>query len=100
MKNFAILRKDRTILVHTPKPYIVDSYKRATNKELEDVRYELDEHTKFLYNCLKMLGISRKEAIKKRYTLNIHTGDELQHIADHKDNISYEMRMVIFNHKW
>jgi hypothetical protein len=102
MKKFAILRNDRTILVHTPKPYVVDAYKDSDmfKEELEDIRSELDEHTKFLYNCLRLLGIRRTEAIRENYTLNIDTGEKLLSMAQHKGNISHEMRMVILNHKW
>jgi hypothetical protein len=100
MKKFAIIRKDRTILVKTPVPYVVDAFKDSSDANIQDVRYGLDEHTKFLYNCLKMLGISRKEAILKGYTLNIFTGEALNDIAYKNPKISSEMRTVIFNHKW
>jgi hypothetical protein len=102
-KEFAILRKDRTILVKTPIPYVVNVYKDPEMVSLDrlmEIKYELEEHTKFLYNCLKMLGISKAMAIKHKYTLNHQTGDALSSIASHNPKISHEMRMVIFRHEW
>lgn len=100
MKKFAILRKDKTILVKTPVPYVVDSYKDSEKDVLDHVRHGLDEDTRFLYDCLKVLGISRKEAILKGYTLNLDTGEKLLSVAQHKECISHKMRMVVFNHEW
>jgi len=100
MKKFAILRKDRTILVKTPIPYVVDAYKDSEQDVLEHTRYELDEHTKFLYNCLKMLGISKSEAQRLHYTLNQNTGDRLYTIAINHPHISHEMRQVLGKYNW
>ena len=100
MKKFAIIRKDKTILVKTPRTYVVDSYKNSESDKLENVRHHLDEHTRFLYNCLKVLGVSRKEAILKDYTLDIDTGEKLLCIAQHNESVSHEMKMTIFNHDW
>jgi hypothetical protein len=100
MKKFAIIRKDKTILVKTPRTYVVDSYKNSESDELETVRHRLDEHTRFLYNCLKVLGVSRKEAILKDYTLDTDTGEKLLCVAQHKESVSHEMKMTIFNHDW
>jgi hypothetical protein len=105
MKRFAILRKDRTILVKTPKPYTVTAYQDLTDayptlESMRDIEHDLNEHTKFLYNCLKMLGISKSMAVRQRYTLNTDTGDRLSHMALHDERISHEMRMVIRNHNW
>lgn len=100
MKNFAVIRKDRTILIKTPIPYIVDAYKNTNDVHLKEVCHSLDESTKFLYNVLKLLGISKKTAIAKKYTLNIHTGDELNNIAFYNSAISHKMFTVISTYPW
>jgi ABC-type dipeptide/oligopeptide/nickel transport system ATPase component len=102
-KKFAILRKDRTILVKTPVPYVIDVYKdfyEYSKEDLEQFRHRMNENTKFLYNCLKMLGISKKEAISKDYSLNLSTGEKLRDISIVNKNISLEMSRLIINHKW
>ena len=53
----------------------------------------------FLYDVLRVLGISKEEARRMDYTFNRRTGEELSAIARHQ-NISHEMRMLIINHKW
>lgn len=101
MKKFAILRKDKTILVKTPIPYVVTAYQNNCDDEwIEDIRYCLDEDTKFLYNCLKVLGISKAVAKREEYTLNKATGDKLRSIALNNKGISYEIRQLILNHNW
>ena len=100
MKKFARLRKDKTILVKTPIPYVVDAYKDSEKDVLEQVRHQLDEDTRFLYDCLKVLRISKQEAIHRDYTLDTDTGEKLLGIAQHKECVSHEMHMAIFNHEW
>lgn len=100
MKKFAVLRKDKTILVKTPIPYVVHAYKDSKKDVLEHTTHELNEHTRFLYNCLKMLGISKSEAQRLDYSLNQDTGNRLYTIAINNPQISCEMCLVLGKHKW
>ncbi|HLO91532.1 MAG TPA: hypothetical protein VK172_10250 [Lentimicrobium sp.] len=105
MKKFAILRKNGTILVKTPKPYVVTTFKSHAKREeskgfLENMEHILSEDCKFLYDCLRVLKISKKEAIEKEYTLNLATGEALSDIARHRDDISHTIKMTIIGYKW
>ena len=100
MKKFAVIQKDRTILVKTPNPYIVDTYRDADDEELDDVRYRLNESVKFLNDCLRVLGISKKEAREKNYTLNMSTGDEFRRLMVHSHSISIEVWKMITQYDW
>jgi hypothetical protein len=101
-KKYAQLRRDRTIRVYTPRPYTVDAYKDSdlSLDEMKDIEHQLKEHTKFLYDCLKLLHISEATAKHRGYTLNIETGEKLFALCYKHHYISNEMKMVILNHKW
>jgi hypothetical protein len=99
MKRYAILRKDKTILVKTPVPYVVTAYVDADREKLENVRFRLNESVRFLNDCLRVLKISRKEAIAKEYTLNIATGDALSILANLK-KVSYPVWKMIREYEW
>ena len=100
MKNFAVIQKDKTILVKTPVPYIVDTYKDVNPVILEDTRYKLSESVKFLNDCLRVLGISKAEAREKNYTLNMRTGDEFRRLMVHSDSISLPVWKMITQYDW
>lgn len=94
--------KSGVVNVKTPKSYKPNGYR--WNELDEDVRndilYKLDGRVKFLYNCLAVLGISKKEAIEKELTLNQRTGYSLLTSARGLDHVSHEMYMVIKNYNW
>ena len=100
MKNFAIIQKDKTILVKTPIQYFTDSYKDEDSEELKDIRNEFEGNVKFLNNCLKVLNISKTEAKKQDYTLNKFTGERLSNIAFSNQLISCEFFKLINNYDW
>ena len=95
MKKFAIIQKDKTILVKTPIPYFTDSYQNEDSEELKEIRNGFEEDVKFLNNCLKVLNISKAEAQKQDYTLNKHTGERLGNIAFENQLISCEFFKLI-----
>ncbi len=84
--------KNGHIKVLTPIPYIVGCLP-------DESIYRLEQNVQFLYDCFKLLGISKKNAIKNSFTLNLMTGDKLMSLAREK-NISHEMIMTIKNHNW
>lgn len=95
------LLKNGDIKVNTPVPYIIDSYRDADITKRADIMYDLKQNVRFLRDCLRLLGISNKEAREKEYTLNIMTGDKLMGIATHNKNISNEFYKCCFiDHKW
>ena len=100
MKKFAIIQKDKTILVKTPIPYFTDSYQDKDPEKLKDIRNEFEEDVKFLNNCLKVLNISKAEAQKQDYTLNKHTGERLGIIAFSNQLISCEFFKLINDYNW
>ncbi len=100
MKKFAVIRKDRTIKVYTPIPYIVTAYKNSSQKELDEVQYHLENSVKFLYDCMKVLGITKKCAIEKQYTLNLYTGSEFRHLILENNTISHELKKIIIQYDW
>ena len=100
MKHYAVIQPDKSILVKTPNPYIVDTYKDESQEVLENVRYGLSNATKFLYDCLRMLRITKKQAQERNFTLNIFTGMALRDIALRSDFLSHEMKMTITNYDW
>jgi hypothetical protein len=92
--------KGNTLVVNTPIPYeVIRQYPHEKDVDAENKAYELDQSCKVLYDVLKMLGISKKEAISKNYTLNTSTGLELVRIAADKE-ISHEMYMFIRKYDW
>lgn len=99
MRNYVKIQKDKTILVKTPIPYEITAYGDRANSLIVAVADNINDECIFLYDCLRLLGISKKEAIKNDYTLNSDTGEKLIRIASEK-NISPELRKVIINHKW
>lgn len=100
-KKYIKIRKNKTIMVYTPVPYVVDAYKDLPDEQLNETAYELHQSCMFLWNCLKLLDISKKEAIEKNYTLNKQTGDALRNIAiHHNHDVSHEFVMTIANHDW
>jgi hypothetical protein len=101
-KKYAVLRRDKTIRVYTPIPYTVDAYKDSnlTLEEMRAIEHGLKEHTKFLYDCLKLLHISTATAKERGYTLNIDTGEKLASLCRDHHYISHEMKMMILKHDW
>lgn len=92
--------KGNTLVVNTPVPYeVVRQYPHEKDVDGENKAYSLDQSCKFLYDVLRMLGISKKEAIANKYTLNLDTGYKLMAIASQKE-ISHEMFMVIRKYDW
>jgi len=82
-----------TIIVKTPNPYkSVKQYPHETDKQAEDKAYLLNQSCAFLYDTLRVLGISKKRAIEEDYTLNTATGEKLIRIAANKgvSNIFYK----------
>ena len=100
MKHYAVIQPDKSILVKTPNPYVVDTYKDVNAVVLEDVRHKLSNACKFLYDCLRMLKITKKQAQQQNLTLNLSTGMKLRDIALHSDFLSHDMKMVIINYNW
>lgn len=100
MKNFAIIQKDKTILIKTPIPYFTGSYQDEDPEKLKEIRYGFEEDVKFLNNCLKVLNISKAEAQKHDYSLNKYTGVRLSGIAFKNHLISCEFFMLINNYDW
>jgi hypothetical protein len=102
MIKYAKLRKDGTILVKTPKSYIIDAYKDVdvSPDRMRQIVHELSEDTKFLYDCLKILRMSIAKARKLDLTLNRESGDKLVNMAMENYYVSSEMRRAISNHKW
>lgn len=96
----AKIQKDKTIIVYTPIPYVVDAYKDKEMNEISEVCNSLSQSVKFLRNCFKLLGITNKEAKEKKFTLNIETGEELNHRAWMNRNVSCEFCALLRNHKW
>ena len=100
MKHYAIIQADNSILVKTPNPYVVDTYKDVNPVILEDTRYKLHEACKFLWNCLAVLRIKKAEAQALDYSLNLRTGEALRSRAINSVHVSHVMRMVIANYDW
>ena len=100
MKHYAVIQADKSILVKTPNPYIVDTYKDVNPVVLEDVRHKLSNATKFLYDCLRMLRITKKQAQQRNFTLNIFTGMALRDIALRSDFLSHAMKMTNMHYDW
>jgi len=92
--------KGNTILVKTPDPYrTVRQREHETIKDAEDKEYQLNAACSFLYDCIKLIGISKKKAQEQEFTLNIATGDKIQQIARNK-GISTPMYITIKNYNW
>jgi len=87
------------IIVNTPNPYTVSSYKNDGIDKITEVAHDLNDSCQFLYDCLKVLGISKRKAKDNDYTLNIDTGDKLIRLAATR-KMSMEMYRVIKNHAW
>lgn len=101
IQKYLEITKDK-IIVKTPKPYVIPREGRIDLENVEtdkEFHYSMVQHLKFLYECLRVLGISKKEAIEKSYSLNTSTGDKLMARASAKE-ISYEMQTLIRNHRW
>ena len=84
------------IKVYTPKPYITYY---IDEEHMDEELYKLEQDVKFLRECLKLLGISWKQAKTKDYTLNIMTGDKFRSLAYQK-GLSNEMQKVMMEHRW
>ena len=84
------------IKVLTPVPYTIT----IEPERLKETRHQLDNAVKFLRNCLKVLDVSKNEAIKQGYTLNIDTGEKLSNLSWKKNNISFEVKTLIRNYYW
>lgn len=95
--KYVKLLKDGRVKILTPVPYIIKHFDR---ENIDDVLYMYNEDVKFLFNCLSILGITKKEAIDKEYTLNKYTGDELYLRALNSDKISHSFTSIIFKHNW
>ena len=100
MRKYVKLQKDGTILVRTPKSYVIDVYKNASSDYIRQIVHELNEDTKFVYDCLKILRMSIATARRLDITLNRETGDKLVNMAMENYYVSAEMRRAISNHKW
>jgi hypothetical protein len=102
MGKYAKFQKDGTILVRTPKPYIIDTYKNVdiSLEHMRKIIYELSEDVKFLYDCLKVLRMSITKAKRLDITLNRESGDKLVNMAMENYFVSVEMRRAISKHKW
>ena len=92
--------KGNSIIVKTPNPYIV--ILQREHETIDDAKsklYSLNESCKFLFDMLRVLGVSKKEAKQLGYTLNIDTGNKLSVLAGER-NISHKVFMLIRNHNW
>jgi len=69
---------ENAVMVMTPKPYLVEKRYLST--------CDLADLVEGLYAILKVLGISKKVAAEKDYTLNLDTGDRLRQVAIEKGN--------------
>lgn len=100
MRKYVALQKDKTILVRTPKPYIVDAYKKASPDHMRQIMYKLNEDAKFLYDCLKLLRMPILKARKLNLTLNRESGNKLVNMIIENYYVSNEMKKAIGKHKW
>ncbi len=97
-KHIAI--NGNVILVKTPVPYkTVRQREYETVEDANNKEYQLNSACKFLYDCMRLLGISKKKAIEQDFTLNLATGEKIIRIAADK-LISHEMYMTIQNYNW
>lgn len=101
MKKYKyVQRKGNTLIVKTPIPYtVVRQYPHESDQDGENKEYSLDQSCKFLYDVLRMLGVSKKEAIANGYTLNTDTGYKLCDLATRKE-VSHEMFMLLRKYDW
>lgn len=107
--KFVKINKKGVITVLTPNPYKVTAYVSIYEKSLTDenirtelygnVLYGLDQSCKFLYDCLRLLGISKKEAKEQNYTLNKATGDKFWSLLNQRE-ISFQFKQIINNYNW
>ena len=78
---------DTKIIVNTPCPYEIS---RKDRPDLDDVEinvdwiYEMREKVKYLYDCMRVLGIAKKTAREQCFTLNDRTTEILLDIAGTK----------------
>jgi hypothetical protein len=92
--------KGNELIVGTPIPYIiVRQYEHETSESAKNKEYSLNSSCKFFYDILKLLGISKKEAKRLGYTLNLETGIKVLERAS-KVDVSHEVFMLIKNHRW
>jgi len=88
------------ILVKTPSPYTtVRQREHETLQDAKNKEYQLNSDCCFLYDCMRLLGISKKDAQKQEFTLNIATGEKIERIASYK-GISSTMYKIIKNYNW
>lgn len=99
-KHKYIELKENTIRVLTPVPYRTQrKYSHESEEDVKDKVYRLNEACKFLYECMRLLGISRRKAREMDFTLNIATGEKIIDMASRR-NISHAMFMTIKNYNW
>ena len=92
---------DNRYKILVPNPYIVELRADGINpNDLSNKIYRLNEHCKFLYNTLRVLGISKQRAKERDYTLNIYTGDAFSNLLINRDDVSHEFKMMIMKHDW
>lgn len=103
MRNYkyVVFNADRSITVKTPKPYTLaaELQKHETEYQIQDKMYGLQESCLFLYECMKVLGVDKKSAAARGYTLNILTGESLRRIAHNKEMSNVWTKMFA-NHRW
>jgi len=88
------------IIVKTPVPYkTVRQREYETIQDAENKEYELNSACLFLYDCMKLLGVSQRKAKEQEFTLNLATGEKIERIASHK-GISTPMYMAIKKYNW
>ena len=107
--KYVVVNEKGYIKILTPDPYTLKNYvnlfeesKTDTKKHEQfiDLLNDLNESCKFLYNCLKVLGISKETAHRRDYTLNYSTGEKLYSLAINNDNVSREFAKIIKNYNW
>lgn len=92
--------KGNEILVKTPSPYTtVRQREHETLQDAKDKEYQLNSACTFLYDCMKLLGISKKKAEQQGFTLNIATGEKIMEAARNK-GISNPMYLTISKYDW
>lgn len=100
-KNYKYIEvKGNEYLVKTPSPYMtVRQREHETIQDADNKAYELNSACLFLYDCMKLLGISKKKAKAENFTLNISTGEKIISAARNK-GISNAMYKVISQYNW
>ena len=89
-----------TILVKTPVPYkTIRQREHETLQDAECKEHDLNASCLFLYDCMRLLGISKKKAKEQEFTLNIATGEKVITAAS-KKGVSNQMYSVIKRYNW